>query len=540
MAHKMTKVILVRQYAMGELEFRMSPGTANPWTGVDLTAVFTGPENQLLRLAGFYDGTDRWAIRFCLPAQGVWTYRTECRRLPDLDGREGTVDVQAPLGGNPIDRHGGILKADPAHHCLTYTDGSPFFWLGDTWWFCPSDHIPLDSSNRADVPSMVRNMLDVRREQGFTVLHMAFLRAIRGTEALAFTKTLQEPDFDVGYWQTADTYIALANESGLIPALAVGWSVNFNNYSLEELRHVWRYVMARYGSFNVTWLICGEYNVVKEGEPSEPMEKALALGRYIKEIDPYRRAMSVHPWYHVGDKHQAWTEAWCDFIMIQGGHWGDGNTPPASVYLEAYRTGKPCLEGETNYEAIHAGHPVTPTGVRLCAYHSIQHGGFGFTYGSHGLWYPNENEADTTFSEWGKTRPWWVALKDAGADHLGHLRKLYESLPWWTLQPWPDAISIASQDPATRRPCAKGCLSPLTIVVYFPQGFPYDEPVWIRLAKPVPGVLKGSWFDPRTGKSTDVSLGTLESGTDLLLPPRPSDEDWVLTIVQSAKNEEVT
>jgi hypothetical protein len=250
--------------------------------------------------------------------------------------------------------------------------------------------------------------------------------------------------------------------------------------------------------------------------------------------------MSVHPWYHVGDKHQAWTEAWCDFIMIQGGHWGDGNTPPASVYLEAYRTGKPCLEGETNYEAIHAGHPVTPTGVRLCAYHSIQHGGFGFTYGSHGLWYPNENEADTTFSEWGKTRPWWVALKDAGADHLGHLRKLYESLPWWTLQPWPDAISIASQDPATRRPCAKGCLSPLTIVVYFPQGFPYDEPVWIRLAKPVPGVLKGSWFDPRTGKSTDVSLGTLESGTDLLLPPRPSDEDWVLTIVQSAKNEEVT
>ena len=520
-----------RQYERGELEFRASPGSANPWAEVELRAVFTGPDHQRLTLAGFYDGTDRWAIRFCLPVSGEWKYRTECRRLPELDGREGRIDVGEPLTGTSLARHGGILKADPAHHCLTYTDGTPFFWLGDTWWFCPSDHLPLESSNRPDIPSMYRHMLEVRQQQGFTVLHMAFLRTIRGTEALAFANTLKSPDFDVSYWQTADRYIALANEAGLIPAIAVGWSVNFDNHSLEELRQVWQYVMARYGSFNVTWLICGEYNVVKEGESSAaPMEKALALGRYIKDIDPYRRAMTVHPWFYVGDKHQAWTEAWCDFIMIQGGHWGDGNTPPASVYLEAYHSGKPCLEGETNYEAIHAGHPVTPAGVRLVAYHSIQHGGFGFTYGSHGLWYPNVDEADTTFSEWGKTRPWWVSLKDSGADQMGHMRKLYESLPWWTLQPWPDAISVAPQEPAVRLPCAKGSLLPVNAVVYFPPGFPPDEPVRLRFPQPVSGACEGAWFDPRTGQTTTVSLGSPESGTDLLLPSRPSNEDWALTI----------
>jgi hypothetical protein len=146
------------------------------------------------------------------------------------------------------------------------------------------------------------------------------------------------------------------------------------------------------------------------------------------------------------------------------------------------------------------------------------------------LWYPNVDESDNTFSEWGKTRPWWVALKDSGADQMGYMRKLYESLPWWNLQPWPDAILVAPKDPALGLPCAKGCRSPLTAVVYFPPGFPPDEPVRLRLTEPMSVALKGAWFDPRTGKTSAVSLNMPESGVDLLLPPRPTNDDWALTI----------
>lgn len=529
----MNSVISVRQFQMGEVELKALPGTLNPWTEVDLKAVFTGPDNQPLTINGFYDGADRWVIRFNLPIIGRWTYRTECRRLPELDGRKGAIDVDPPLAQTLISQHGGILKADSSHHCLTYTDGTPFFWLGDTWWFCPSDHIPLDKSNRPEIPSMYRHLLDVRRTQGFTVLHMAFLRTIRATEALSFVNTLKSPEFDVSYWQTADTYIALANEAGMIPAIAVGWSVNFNNHTVEELRHLWHYVMARYGSFNVTWLVCGEYNVVKEGETSsDPMEKALQLGRFIKEIDPYRRAMTIHPWFYAGDKHQAWTESWCDFIMIQGGHWGDGKTPPANVYLDAYATGKPCLEGETNYEAILKDNTVTPAGVRLCAYYAMQNGSFGFTYGSHGLWYPNTDESDNTYSEWGKTRPWWVAIKDSGAGQLGYLRKFYESLSWWNLRPWPDSISAPASEPQRRLPSAKGCMAPLSVVVYFPPEFPPEETVRLALpGKTSASSIKGEWFDPRIGEFSSIVLNQTVNGSDLELPPRPTSGDWVLKIV---------
>lgn len=520
----------IRQFELGELEFRAAPGAANPWAEVELRAVFSGPDGQTLALDGFYDGADRWGIRFCPPARGRWSYRTACRALPALDGREGTVDVAAPSERTPLARHGGLLKVDGAHQGLTYTDGTPFFWLGDTWWFCPSDHIPLERSNRPDIPSMYRHLLEIRRRQGFTVLHMAFLRTIRGTEALSFARTLRDPVFDVRYWQTADRYMALANEAGLIPAIAVGWSVNYTAYSLDELRHVWRYVVARYGSFAVTWLICGEYNVIKEGEPPEPMNKAMALGRYIKEIDPYRRAMTVHPWFYAGDQHQAWSEDWCDFIMIQGGHWGDGKTPPASVYRDAYRTGKPVLEGETNYEAIHAGHPVSPAGVRLCAYHAIQNGSFGFTYGSHGLWYPNEDEADTTFSEWGKPRPWWVALDDPGAGQMGILRRLYESVKGWELEPWPEALIVETAGEGRNLPCAKGGGNPLRCVIYFPPDFPVDEAVRLRLAGTGSKSRDWVWFNPRTGEKGLPQTEEAAQATEWCLPTRPTPEDWVLMV----------
>ncbi len=125
-------MISTRQYEMGDLEFRAAPGAVNPWARVEFRAVFSGPNQQRLTLAGFYDGTDRWVIRFCLPTRGRWSYRTECRGLPTLDGQAGAVDVGAPSERTPLTRHGGLLKADAAHHSLADTDGTPFFWLGDT------------------------------------------------------------------------------------------------------------------------------------------------------------------------------------------------------------------------------------------------------------------------------------------------------------------------------------------------------------------------------------------------------------------------
>ena len=41
--------------------------------------------------------------------------------------------VTAYLGDNPLYRHGPIRIAGDRRH-FEHADGTPFFWLGDTWW----------------------------------------------------------------------------------------------------------------------------------------------------------------------------------------------------------------------------------------------------------------------------------------------------------------------------------------------------------------------------------------------------------------------
>lgn len=144
---------------------------------------------------------------------------------------------------------------------------------------------------------------------------------------------------------------------------------------------------------------------------------------------------TIHPWWYRGDKRQAWNETWYDFIMLQGAH--VKTPPPHTLYYDAYKFGKPVLEGECRYEGIHG---FTAADVREVAYRAIQAGSFGYTYGSHGLWYPTERADDETFKNWGKSVVWNKALQRPGGAQMRHLRACYESAAWWKLKPTPDAV----------------------------------------------------------------------------------------------------
>src|SRR2546423_1907261 len=69
------------------------------------------------------------------PKVGSHTYRTECSDKDDegLHGPEGRVQVAAYTGQTPLYRHGPLRVAKNGRH-LEHADGTPFFWLGDTWW----------------------------------------------------------------------------------------------------------------------------------------------------------------------------------------------------------------------------------------------------------------------------------------------------------------------------------------------------------------------------------------------------------------------
>jgi hypothetical protein len=452
----------------------------------------------------------------------------------------GTVDVKPAAGDNPLERHGGQLKVGPGGRYLTFADGTPFFWLGDTWWFCPSDLVPIDRSNRPDVPSMYKALVDLRASQGFTALHMAFLGELATGHGVSGNyAALLDGRIDPAYWQTVDRYLDYANARGLVPVIGFGFHVGLDSPTLEQLQRLWRYALARYGAHAVTFLICGEYNLAsvvdKGGKRSfgdvdeKRVAKVLALGRFIKEHDPYRRAMTVHPWYFVEEKRQAWDEPWCDIRMIQGSHITEG--PPPKVYLDLYRRSptKPLLEGECTYEGIHAFTDVT---VRRNAYKAIQCGSFGFTYGAQGLWYPTQDENDQTFKEWGKPIPWWKSMAMPGAAQMKHLRAAYENVEWWRLEPV-DPGRLAYLPEGRPRPeffvKADG---DATIVVYAAAADRSVPAPLLKLAGPggPGGTYAATFFDPRTGRATPAPAPVAADQGRLRLPLPPDGQDWVVIL----------
>jgi hypothetical protein len=269
-------------------------------------------------------------------------------------------------------------------------------------------------------------------------------------------------------------------------------------------------------------MIAGEYNL--DNVP-ERVEKILAVGRHIKEIDPYRRAMSVHPWVHDQEQRQAWSQPWFDFIMLQGGH--NDKLPPAGTYFGPYfrQQLKPVLESESSYEGIKN---FGPDRVRAAAYHAIQAGSFGYTYGSHGLWYPTQSPDDKRFEEYGKPLPWWEALNRLGAEHMAHLRKLYESVDWWRLEPRPQSIFTIENLPETI-PVSVKSDGGQTHIVYFPTNIDTTAKLLLT-AVDTASVYTADWFNPRSGELTTLAIPLERDQRFISLPDRPTRDDWVLVV----------
>lgn len=519
----MSNVVLaetLRQWQMVELEFLSEKSHTTP-NEVELTATFSGPDGQNIVVPGFWDGGKIWKIRFTPNLAGQWMYATKASDLEDtgLQSRVGAFLVHPAVEDNALYAHGGFLYVSENKRYLTYSDGAPFFWLGDTWWFCPSRFCPLSESAETTYGSMFKKLVDTRKKQGYTVIQMAFADIRYSLPALYHPKKWDHRYLK--FWKEFDDHVKYANDAGLVLAIALGFQNSLRKDKLENLKHVWRYMIARYGAYPVTWLVAAEYNLDND---EDSVKKIIELGAYIKKIDPYKRALSLHPWVYNLEKRQAWQEGWYDYIMLQGGH---GDIPPVKVYLDAYNRveKKPILESECSYEGIGS---IKADRVRLVAYRAIQSGSFGYTYGSHGLWYPSQSEQDTKTQEWGKTLPWWAALKRHGGVQMKHLRTIYESVRWWHLHPASNAVLTIPALPEEKRILASR-EGDQTFVIYFPMGV---EPV-IRatlLNGDSNGIYTGTWFNPRTGKARHISGEIRMAGEGYTLPARPNNNDWLLVL----------
>ncbi|MBM3497905.1 MAG: DUF4038 domain-containing protein, partial [Armatimonadetes bacterium] len=359
---------------VAEVALTSAKAYANPFTDVTLDAVVTPPAGPPLRVPAFWAGGDRWCFRYASPAPGRHAWRTECS---DQDNRglhaiSGQLDLTPTTDTNPLFLHGPIRLTDDGRH-FTHADGTPFFWLGDTWWKNLCKRLTWED---------FQELAADRRAKGFTVVQIVcgpypdegpFEPRWENEGGMPY-ETRDFTRVDPRYFDFADRRIAHLVSEGLAPAIVGGWGRSDCDAlalaGLDGLRRHWRHLIARYGAYPVIWIIGGESQGPEWTE----------VARFVRSVDPYRRPATLHP--HRSGRDSVTDETVIDFDMLQTGH-GDWTAAAAAIpQLQAAHARTPVMPvviGEYCYE----GHMQTAFQdvQRYVFWGSLLSGAAGLTYG---------------------------------------------------------------------------------------------------------------------------------------------------------------
>src|SRR4051812_47086564 len=150
---------------MVEQTFTASRAHADPFNDVTLDVVFTAPNSKSMRVPAFWAGGNKWKVRYASPMIGAHRFVSECSDTKDkgLHQVTGEVRISAYAGESPFYKHGPVQVAAD-HRYLQHIDGTPFFWLGDTWW--------MGLCHRLHWPDDVKTLAADRKKKGFNVIQI--------------------------------------------------------------------------------------------------------------------------------------------------------------------------------------------------------------------------------------------------------------------------------------------------------------------------------------------------------------------------------
>jgi hypothetical protein len=516
-----------------ELSLQSARRRSDPYNEIELDVICEGPQGTESRSPGFWRGGDTWAFRFSGNTPGEYTLRTECSDPADsgLHGRTLRIRVEPYRGTNPLLLHGRIRTTAGRHH-LEHSDGTPFLWIGDTWW--------MGLTTRLDWPRGFQHLTRDRVEKGFNVVQIIAgpypdmdAWDERGTNEGGHPFVPGFARVNTRFFDHADRKITHLVRSGLIPCIVGMWGYYLPQIGIEKAKRYWRYLVARYGAYPVAWCICGEgkmaYYLSQTREQDSAMQKSgwTEVMRYVRAIDGYHNPISIHPTQF--GREQVDDPALMDFEMLQTGH-GDIDSVPnviASVRKSvAAEPRMPVVNSEVNYEGI-MGRSWQNV-IRLCFYHSLFNGATGFTYGANGIWQLNTREKPYGPSphgrSWGNT-PWDEAMHLPGAAQVGLGGRFWSRFPWWEFEHRPDWIDESKRENDPYGPIAVGIPGRVRLI-YSPHC--WNPPV-IRALEPGAS-YQASYFDPVAGQ--EIPLGAIQGDPQgQWSPPFPPEvHDWVLCL----------
>ena len=505
-----------RKWQPIELSFTSQKTYQNPldFHENELTATFTAPSGATYAMLGFFNGDTisgyEWEILFTPTESGVWHYKTHNTDTSDagLDNQSGQFTVSNPATNvRPVFQHGGFIKPSSNGHYLTYTDNTPFFSLGDTWFASPDQMVSND---------LLQQFLDKRVSQGYSVISMHGCDPLKpnGSSAL---QAIAASDSALNYWKALDVYMKTVSQSGMVAMVGIGTGAMLASYSEDDLEIYFHNHLARYGAYPIGYFITQEYNLPlgNAAATAANENKIFQLGQFLNKHDAYHRALTVHPWVVNKEDKKAWSQPWYTMIWLQEGHLV---TPTYYAVTNAYFStpARPVIQAEENFEGFKSGKmTVDAEMIRWTAYTNYQAGAAGYNYGAQGLYgMIMDVKHPKTTGNWGPVLTAQQGIGLPGGEQMKYLVQFYNKFQWWNLVPWPKAIAdhgdflvkASNSEMAVYFP-PKDTISTAQLVITMANG---------KKAKNV----QGEWFDPRTGNTEPAKITILNGGKSLQLPSR--------------------
>ena len=504
-----------------ELTFRSERQYENPYADVDLVVTFHSPAGDSQRAWGFWDGGATWKVRFAPSVEGRWEWRSESSD-PDDVGLHGQTDefrVSSHGGENPIYAH-GFLKIGDHRRGFVHYDGTPFFWLGDTAW----------SMSSGITTEEWKEYLSFRRAQGFNVVQVNSLPQ-HDSSVSDYRKPFRvgRRGWDVArpnveYFRYLDQLVAMTTGAGLFTAMVVlwfdyvpgtnlWWRMKRRSFFTPELAALYgRYLAARYGAFGTIWMVTGD----SDFETRKSMAVYDAAANAIRRTDPYASLMTAHLNGEIYTPPALNERAWLDFHMFQSGH-SETSKQRALKYAQkdrAYAPIRPVFNAEPMYDSTY--HAYTGDRkpdrdvIRGVYWNSILGGGnAGLTYGIHGIWSWDRPPISPT---------WRDLLRFESANDAVRLKRFFEALPWWELEPCNQLLAMDDGENAVVACTPEHGL----IVAYVSQA---DE---LALNIGTESQYAGQWFNPRTGERGPARIS--KGDGKVMVEPSPWQGDSVLLL----------
>src|SRR5436190_3969962 len=194
-----------------------------------IDVLFTDPAGNQLRVPAFWAGGRNWKVRYASPIVGTHRFKAV-----GIDGVEGVVEVQPYKGDNPLYLH-GPLRVDKTKRYLEHLDGTPFLWMGDTWW--------MGLSKRLVWPDEFKKLAADRKKKGFNLVQIvaglypdmpAFDE--RGANENGFPWEKEYARINPAYFDAADRCIQYLTEHGIVPCIVGAWGYHLPWLGQEKMQ----------------------------------------------------------------------------------------------------------------------------------------------------------------------------------------------------------------------------------------------------------------------------------------------------------------